>query len=98
MTGALDLAAKALLPCFKDDISNLGLLPLFLRLAAFLVNPPPPPLPPPPPKEFVVPISITKFVDPSMAVNANLSFDVKFKAKIGTQQSNDIKIYKVIIN
>ena len=61
LAGAFDLAAKALLPCFKEDINNFGFVPLFFLFPVFLpYPPPPPPLPPPPPKESVVPMSMTK--------------------------------------
>ena len=56
-TLTFDLAAKALLPCFKEDINNFGFATFVFLLEAFLVIPPPPPLPPPPPKPLVVPIS-----------------------------------------
>ena len=58
LTGAFVLAAKALLPCFKDDIKSLGFVTLtFFFPFPFLLKPPPPPLPPPPPNESVVLIS-----------------------------------------
>jgi len=57
LIGAFVLAAKTLLPCFKEDINNFGFVPLLFLFPFFFPNPPPPPLPPPPPKESVVPIS-----------------------------------------
>ena len=63
LVGAPDLAARARLLCFKEDINNFGFAPVFFLFPVLLLYPPPPPpLPPPPPNELVVPMSKRKYI------------------------------------